>query len=71
MEEDFQIGPYFLQRFFAGLFKNTLDEYQHPRRNAGEAGYILRNSTVGNGFYFLFKVAHESDLLAWNANTVY
>ena len=34
MEEYFQVRPYLIQMFGTGLFQNTLDDSQHPRRDS-------------------------------------
>ena len=70
VEENFQVGPYFFQSLFSCLFKNTFDKYQHPRRYAGQACHIYRNSAVGDCFYFGFPFAHQCNFLAGYTNEI-
>ena len=70
VEEDFQIGPHFLQALLAGLLQDVLDEHQHPRRYARQVGDVGMDGFAGNGFHLRFEVLHQSRLLARHADEV-
>ena len=70
VEEDFQIGPHFLQALLAGLLQNVLDEYQHPRRHARQVGDVGMDGFSGNGFHFRLEVFHQCRLFARHTDVV-
>ena len=70
VEEDFQIGPHFLQALLACLLQDVLDEHQHPRRHARQVGDVGMDGFAGNGFHLRLEVFHQCRLLAWHADVV-
>ena len=70
MEEYFQVGPHFFEALLARLLQNVLDEYQHPRGNAGQVGDVGMDGFACDSLHFGLEVLHQCRLLARHTDVV-
>ena len=71
VEENFQVGPYFVEVCLACYFKHAVDYRQHPRRHAAYVAYVLAGCFVCYAVALGFEIGQQSGLFARHAQQVH
>ena len=70
VEEDFEVGPDFVQVALARNFQHAVDDGHHPRGHAAQVGHVLAEGNFGDAVALFLEVGEQGNLLGRCAHQV-